>query len=74
LAAKLDFSIDNSIIEFVKNNPESIKIASDKTLKEKLNKAVQFDADKTVYYINKMNLWNHIPITDKLQPYYLKSI
>lgn len=72
LAAKLDFDIDESIINFVRQNPESIRIATPKVLKEKLNEAFNWDADKSSYFIGKMNLWNYIPITEKVYPYYMK--
>jgi len=74
LASKLDFDIDPKIIEFVQKNPTSVKIASNKTLVEKLNNAFEKDADKATYYINKMGLWEHIPITESVQPYYFKNV
>lgn len=70
LAAKLGFDVDDSIIDWVSNNPESIKLSSDKSLTEKLNKSMELDSDKTVFLLDKMNLWNHIPITESLYPYY----
>jgi len=72
LAAKLDFDIDDSIIDFVNKNPNSIKISSNKSLAEKLDLSLKYDADKTVYYLNKMNLWNYIPITEIAYPFYMK--
>jgi tRNA nucleotidyltransferase/poly(A) polymerase len=72
LAAKLDFDVDPSIIDFVQKNPESIKIASDKSLAEKLDEAFTRDADKASFLISKMNIWNHIPITKTVYPYYAK--
>lgn len=73
LASKLDFDIDPKIIEFVQKNPVSVKFASNKTLVEKLNSSFEKDADKASYYITKMNLWEQIPITETVQPYYLKK-
>lgn len=70
LAAKLDFDIDDSIIEFVQQNPQSVKIATDKVLNEKLNEAFKRDADKASFLITKMGLWNQIPITEVMYPYY----
>lgn len=72
LASKLNFDIDSSIIDFVNKNPNSIKISSHKTLCEKLDLSFNIDSDKTVYYLDKMNLWNHIPITQIAHPYYIK--
>ena len=74
LASKLDFDIDKSIIEYVIKNPETIKISSYKGLVGKLNDAFRKDADKAAYYIGKMNLWPHIPITEIVRPYYMKNV
>lgn len=70
LAAKLDFIIDDEIVQWVRNNPESVKFSSEKALVEKLNKAVALSPKKTISYIDKMNIWNQIPITKELYPYY----
>lgn len=74
LAAKLDFDIDDSIIKFVQQNPQSVKIATDKVLNEKLNEAFKRDADKASFLITKMGLWNQIPITEPMYPYYQKHL
>ncbi len=74
LAAKLDFDLDDKIIDFVKNNPDTVKIASQKTLIEKLNQAFEKDPDKSSYLLNKMNLWQYIPITDVVKPFYIKNV
>lgn len=74
LAAKLDFNIDNSIINYVKQNPSSIKISTEKVMSEKLNDAFSKDPDKSSFYLTQMNLWNYIPITEIVYPYYLKSV
>lgn len=72
LASKLDFDIDPAIVQYVTEHPESVKIASEKALAEKLNEAFNRDADRAAHYIQKMNLWPHIPITEVVRPYYLK--
>jgi len=74
LASKLDFDIDKSIIEYVKQHPESVKISTTKALSEKLNEAFKWNADRASYFITKMNLWNYIPINQSVYPYYLKHI
>lgn len=73
LASKLDFDIDDTIVNYVSKNPGSVKIASEKALAEKLNEAFNRDGDKAAYYISKMNLWGEIPITEVVQPYYMKQ-
>lgn len=72
LAAKLDFDIDPSIVDYVSQHPESVKISSEKALAEKLNEAFNRNPDRAAHYITKMNLWPHIPITEVVKPYYLK--
>lgn len=56
LAAKLDFEIDKAIIEFVKNNPNSVYNSTHKLLNDKLNEALKYNSDKTKYYLNEMGL------------------
>jgi poly(A) polymerase len=69
LAAKLDFNLDPSLSEWIKSNPRSIKeFSSDHSLKEKLNKAVAYNPDKTAKLLTELGLWQHIPITEELQP------
>ena len=74
LAAKLDFDLDESMMVFIKKNPQSVKFASQHTLIEKLNKAIEFDSDKTTHLLNELNLWNYIPISKELYPYYQKRV
>lgn len=72
LACKLDFDIDDSIISYVKNNPQSVKISTPKVLNEKISQAFEKDADRAAYFLNKMDLWNLVPITPIMEPYYSK--
>ena len=74
LAAKLGFDLDEAIIEFVKKNPSSITIASDHSLKEKLNAALDFDEKKTVGLLDQMGLWDQIPINERLYPLYKQRV
>lgn len=73
LAAKLDFDIDDSIVNYVQKNPQTVKISTDKALKEKLSEAFKRDADKASFYITKMGLWNLIPVSPEIYPYFLKN-
>jgi tRNA nucleotidyltransferase/poly(A) polymerase len=72
LSSKLDFDIDPSIVEFVTAHPQSVKISTDKVMAEKINEAFNRNPERANYYVTKMNLWNYIPITDVVQPYYMK--
>lgn len=72
LACKLGFDVDKSIIDFVAKYPNTVKVATEKTLEDKLNTAFEKDADKAVYLLDKMNLWESIPITKIVYPYWNK--
>lgn len=72
LSAKLGFDIDPAIIAYVQKNPQSVKISTEKALTDKLNEAFKYDADRAFHYLTKMGLWNEIPITESMQPYYMK--
>lgn len=73
LACKLDFDLDQAIIDFVSKNPETVRISTEKSMTEKLNDAFTRDADKASHLITKMNLWNYVPVTEKVYPYYMKA-
>lgn len=72
LAAKLGFNVDPVVIEWVKNNPKYITQSETSYLSKNIEKALFYDADKTFYLLEKMNMWDYIPITQKLYPYYAK--
>lgn len=74
LAAKLDFNIDPGIINWVKKYPDSVRFASDHTLREKLDKAIDLNPDRATYYLDQMGIWTKIPISEKLHPHYIKRI
>jgi tRNA nucleotidyltransferase/poly(A) polymerase len=66
LASKLQFTIDGDIVEYVAKNPQLITLCDPKSLAKKLNSAYDFDKDRTIHYLDKMNLWNFIPINGML--------
>src|SRR5713101_362478 len=74
LACKLGFDVDDSIINFVRKNPDSVKISTEKSLSEKLNEAFRRDHDKAASLLTKMGIWNHVPITEIMYPYYTKRV
>lgn len=73
LASKLDFDIDPSIIQFVQKHPESIKISTEKVMVEKINEAFTRNPERAAYLVSKMNLWESIPISQIVYPYYMKN-
>lgn len=56
LAAKLGFDVDNSVIEWVAQNPQMLKQSKPGYILNLLNKAMVFDADRTKFLIKQMNL------------------
>lgn len=74
LSAKLGFDIDEKIIKWVSEHPESIRFGSERSLTQKLNKALDYNPEKTIKLLGIMNLWNHIPISERLYPYYIKRL
>jgi hypothetical protein len=73
LATKLGFQVDPAIIEWIKNNPDVIRETKASYTTERLEKAMKSDPEKTVRLLNETNLWNHIPISESLMPYYQKK-
>lgn len=74
LAAKLGFDVDPAAIEWIRNNLKFNSTVSHDFLAKNINKALDYDADRTVFFLNKMDLWKTIPMTSKLYPYYKQRI
>jgi hypothetical protein len=74
LACKLGFDLDNSIIEYVRKNPQTVKISTPKSMAEKLGEAFTRDGDKASYLLTKMDLWNQVPIVQPAYTYYQKHL
>jgi hypothetical protein len=74
LAAKLGFDVDPAIIDYVKKNPQTVGISTNKVMTEKLEEAFKRDADRASNLITQMGIWNHIPISDAIYPYYEKYL
>lgn len=74
LACKLNFDIDDSIIDYVTKNPQTIKISTDKVMTDKLNDAFKRNPEKASQLLTQMNLWSYIPISEAIYPYYQKHL
>lgn len=73
LAAKLDFDVDKEIIDWVRKNPHSITNCKPKYLSEKLQKALDANADKTISLLDRMQAWKYLPAIPALIPYMNKG-
>jgi len=69
MAAKLDFDVDENIISWVKENPESFANADPTYLSKKLNQSIEYNKAKVVSLLDRMNLWSYVPNVDVLFPY-----
>jgi tRNA nucleotidyltransferase/poly(A) polymerase len=56
LAAKIGFEIDESIVSFVRSNPDIIRNVNKKFINDKIRQAMSFDSEKTNRYISQMGL------------------
>ena len=72
LAAKLGFEVDDAIIDYVRSHPDSVKNSTEKVMNEKLTEAFRRDPDRAAYLITKMGLWEHIPVSKDMYPYFTK--
>ena len=74
MAAKLGFKVDDEIIKWVKNNPQTL-LAGGKTdyVTKKINKSLDYNSQITIKLIGDMGLWPYIPVTDKIIPYMSKG-
>jgi poly(A) polymerase len=72
LSSKLDFDVDPEIIKWISEHKDMVRFSSDHYLTKNLDKAMSKNQERAVWLINKMGLWDAIPITPSLQPYYAK--
>jgi hypothetical protein len=72
LAAKLGFGVDPSIIKWIVDNKQVIRASSDSYLTKNLNKAFKANPDIAIDLLNKTGLWDLVPITNEILPFYQK--
>lgn len=73
MAAKLDFTVDQEIIDWVKKNPNTIKNCTQQYLIKKLAKSIKYNKEKTVQLLDQMGLWQSIPPVKELEKYIINS-
>lgn len=61
LAAKLGMSVDDEIVEWVSQHPESFANVNPKFLRNKVQEALNYDEGKTIELMKKMNIWQYAP-------------
>lgn len=71
LSTKLGFDTEQEILDFVASKPELVKGLKPQYVTQKINESLRKDPKKTIDLITKMNLWQHIPISQELAPHYV---
>jgi tRNA nucleotidyltransferase/poly(A) polymerase len=74
LAAKLGFTVDESIIRWVKAHPASLSNVKPQYLSKKLQKALDYNTEVTLQLLDQMELWSHVPPLPALLPYMSQNV
>lgn len=69
MAAKLGFTVDQEIIDWVKKNPATIATPDNRYVTKKLGQALEYNSDVTVKLLDQMGLWQYVPASPQLTPY-----
>jgi len=70
LSAKLDFNVDDSIVKWITDNKQVMKLSPNSYITKNLNKAFKYNSQRTTDLLNRMDLWAMVPITDEILPFY----
>lgn len=74
LAAKLDFDVDPEIISFIKENKNLVLQVEQSYTTKLLNKAFEFNPQKSAELLRQMDLWDIIPISNMIYPFYKANV
>lgn len=69
LAAKLGFDVDGKIIDWVRKNPSAVSLPKVKYLNKKISAALAADTEATLYWLDQLQCWKHLPVLPQLTPY-----
>lgn len=68
LAAKLNYDLSEDCVEYLKTSDLFVNQGS--FLKNKIDESLDMNAEKSLKIINDCNLWDRIPMTEKLYSFY----
>lgn len=75
MATKLNFNVDQEIIDWVRKNPQSIvPDGNSEYTTKKINQALDYDSNMVVNLINTMGLWSYVPPSERLMPYISQNV
>jgi tRNA nucleotidyltransferase/poly(A) polymerase len=69
LSAKLDFDVDDNIINWIKENPEKLSTVDQSYVVKKINKGLSYNPKRVLDFLDKTDLWNYVPPVKELIPY-----
>lgn len=69
LASKLQFHIDPIILEWIKKHPKLIANVPSSYLTKKLLKALKYDKNKTIEFLDATGTWAYVPAVPELIPF-----
>lgn len=69
MAAKLGFTLDDEIVDWVRKNPQSLVTPHQNYVTDKLHEAFEYNPQVAANVITQLGLWSHIPPSEKLTPY-----
>ena len=69
LAAKLDFDLHPRVEAWIKEYPVSIQFSTHNSMNEKIEKALSYNPDKTIFLIKKLNLTPYVVNLPSLDSY-----
>lgn len=66
LAAKLNFTVDDEIISFLKNNPDVVSKVTKDDWSKKISKALAYNESLTIKLLNDCQIWHQLPYIQQL--------
>jgi tRNA nucleotidyltransferase/poly(A) polymerase len=62
LAARYGYTIDQSIVKYVKENPDTFKSIKEKYISLKISKALKENKELTIQLLKELNLFHQVPL------------
>lgn len=70
IASKLNFDIEENAAKWLMDNKNIFRELDTKYVVKVLNKSAQYNINNTAHWINKLDLWDVLPMTEQLYPYF----
>lgn len=74
MAAKLNFYLDDEIVDWVKKNPQALNTPDVKYVTNKINDAFDYNPEHAAKIIDQLGLWSYVPQSEKITPYMTQGV